>query len=42
MVTHGTPHLNGFRVSYAYVPPEELRRVLELVAVETRRQLSQS
>jgi hypothetical protein len=24
------------------VPPEELRRVLELVAVETRRQLSQS
>jgi 2-aminoadipate transaminase len=39
---HGTPHLNGFRVSYAYVPPEKLRRVLELVATEAGRLLSRS
>jgi 2-aminoadipate transaminase len=39
---HGTPHLNGFRVSYAYVPPEELRRALEIVAKEAVRLLAHS
>jgi len=36
----GEPHLNGFRVSYAYVPEPELRRALELVAHETKRALA--
>jgi DNA-binding transcriptional MocR family regulator len=35
----GEPHLNGFRVSYAYVPGAELRRALEVVAGETKRAL---
>ena len=39
---HGTPHLNGFRVSYAYVPPEELRKALEIVAREAASLLCQS
>jgi 2-aminoadipate transaminase len=39
---HGTPHLNGFRVSYAYLPAEELRRALELVGREAARLLGQS
>jgi GntR family transcriptional regulator/MocR family aminotransferase len=36
----GEPHLNGFRVSYAFVPAPELRRALEVVATETRRLLA--
>jgi DNA-binding transcriptional MocR family regulator len=39
---HGTPHLNGFRVSYAYLPPEKLRKSLELVAREAGRLLSRA
>lgn len=39
---HGTPHLNGFRVSYAYIPPAELRKALELVAKEAERLLARS
>jgi DNA-binding transcriptional MocR family regulator len=34
------PHLNGFRVSYAYLPEPELRRALELVAEEAKRALA--
>lgn len=33
----GEPHLNGFRVSYAYLPEAELRRALEAVAEESRK-----
>jgi DNA-binding transcriptional MocR family regulator len=36
----GEPHLNGFRVSYAFLPEAALRRALERVAVETKRLLS--
>jgi DNA-binding transcriptional MocR family regulator len=32
----GEPHLNGFRVSYAFHPPEVLRRGLEVLADELR------
>jgi DNA-binding transcriptional MocR family regulator len=32
----GEPHLNGFRVSYAFNKPEALRRGLEIVAEELR------
>ncbi len=39
---HGTPHLNGFRVSYAYVPEGDLVRALEVVATEARRLLEAS
>lgn len=39
---HGAPHLNGFRVSYAYLAPEPLRKALELVAGEAERLLSRS
>ena len=35
----GEPHLNGFRVSYAYLPESELRRALEIVAAEAKRLL---
>jgi DNA-binding transcriptional MocR family regulator len=35
----GEPHLNGFRVSYAYLGESELRRALEIIAEETRRLL---
>ncbi len=37
----GEAHLNGFRVSYAYVPEPELRRALERVAEEARRALAE-
>jgi DNA-binding transcriptional MocR family regulator len=37
---HDAPHLNGFRVSYAYVPPEKLRNALEIVAREASRLLA--
>lgn len=37
----GTPHLNGFRVSYAYLPEAKLERALGLVAAELRRVLAQ-
>jgi DNA-binding transcriptional MocR family regulator len=36
----GEPHLNGFRVSYAYVPEPELRRALAIIAEETRKLLT--
>jgi GntR family transcriptional regulator/MocR family aminotransferase len=36
----GAPHLNGFRVSYAYLSEADLRRGLELVAEEVRRALA--
>jgi GntR family transcriptional regulator/MocR family aminotransferase len=36
----GEPHLNGFRVSYAYVPEPALRGALEIVATEAKRLLS--
>jgi len=35
----GEPHLNGFRVSYAYLSETDLRRALEIVAAEVRRML---
>jgi len=35
----GEPHLNGFRVSYAYLGESDLRRGLEIVADEVRRVL---
>ncbi|HEV8551229.1 MAG TPA: PLP-dependent aminotransferase family protein [Polyangiaceae bacterium] len=35
----GEPHLNGFRVSYAFLDEATLRRALEIVAEETRRAL---
>ncbi|HEX6765079.1 MAG TPA: PLP-dependent aminotransferase family protein, partial [Polyangiaceae bacterium] len=35
----GEPHLNGFRVSYAFLPESELRRALEIVADEAKRLL---
>jgi len=35
----GEPHLNGFRVSYAFLSETDLRRALELVAEEARRML---
>ena len=38
----GVPHLNGFRVSYAYVPEPELRRALEIIAEEARKMIGQS
>jgi DNA-binding transcriptional MocR family regulator len=37
----GEPHLNGFRVSYAYLSEGDLRRALEIVAEETRRALNE-
>jgi GntR family transcriptional regulator/MocR family aminotransferase len=37
----GKPHLNGFRVSYAYLAEKELVRALEIVAEEARRALGQ-
>jgi GntR family transcriptional regulator/MocR family aminotransferase len=33
----GAPHLHGFRVSYAYLPPETLRGALQIVAEELAR-----
>jgi len=33
----GEPHLNGFRVSYAFHRPERLRRGLEILADELRK-----
>jgi DNA-binding transcriptional MocR family regulator len=36
----GEPHLNGFRVSYAFVPENDLRHALEIVASEAKRLLS--
>jgi GntR family transcriptional regulator/MocR family aminotransferase len=36
----GEPHLNGFRVSYAFVPEADLRRALEIVAAEAKRLLA--
>ena len=36
----GEPHLNGFRVSYAFLPEAELRRALEVVADEAKRLLA--
>jgi GntR family transcriptional regulator/MocR family aminotransferase len=36
----GEPHLNGFRVSYAFVPETDLRHALEIVADEAKRLLS--
>jgi DNA-binding transcriptional MocR family regulator len=38
----GKPHLNGFRVSYAYLSEPKLRRALEIVAEEARRALASS
>jgi DNA-binding transcriptional MocR family regulator len=35
----GEPHLNGFRVSYAFNPPDRLRRGLEVLADELRAML---
>lgn len=32
----GEPHLNGFRVSYAFLSESDLRRALELVSAEVR------
>ena len=32
----GEPHLNGFRVSYAFHPPEALRKALEILGEELR------
>lgn len=37
---HGEPHLNGFRVSYAYLSEEKLRLGLEIAAEEIRRTLA--
>ena len=37
----GEPHLNGFRVSYAYLNEADLRRALEIVAEEARRLLGE-
>ena len=34
----GAPHLHGFRVGYAFLPPEVLARSLEVVADAVRRQ----
>jgi DNA-binding transcriptional MocR family regulator len=36
----GEPHLNGFRVSYAFVPEAELVRALQIVAEEAKRLLA--
>ena len=36
---HGEPHLNGFRVSYAYLSEEKLRLALEIAAEEIRKAL---
>jgi GntR family transcriptional regulator/MocR family aminotransferase len=36
----GEPHLNGFRISYAFHPPETLRRGLEVLADELRAMLA--
>jgi DNA-binding transcriptional MocR family regulator len=36
----GEPHLNGFRVSYAFLPEADLRRGLEVVAEEAKRLLA--
>ena len=36
----GEPHLNGFRISYAFVPEADLRRALEVVADEAKRLLA--
>jgi 2-aminoadipate transaminase len=36
----GSPHLHGFRVSYAFLAPETLDRALELVAEAIREELS--
>jgi DNA-binding transcriptional MocR family regulator len=38
----GEPHLNGFRVSYAYVPEAELRAALTVIGEETRKLLARS
>jgi GntR family transcriptional regulator/MocR family aminotransferase len=38
----GEPHLNGFRVSYAFLPENELRRALEIVAAEAKRLFARS
>jgi len=38
----GEPHLNGFRVSYAFVPEADLRRALEVVADEAKRLLART
>jgi DNA-binding transcriptional MocR family regulator len=38
----GKPHLNGFRVSYAYLPEPKLRHALEIVAEEAKSALAQA
>jgi 2-aminoadipate transaminase len=34
---YGAPHLHGFRVSYAFLAPGDLRRALEMLSEEIRR-----
>jgi 2-aminoadipate transaminase len=36
----GEPHLNGFRISYAFIPEAKLRGALEVVAAETKELLA--
>jgi GntR family transcriptional regulator/MocR family aminotransferase len=38
----GQPHLNGFRVSYAYLPEAKLRHALEVVADEAKSALGRA
>ena len=38
----GKPHLNGFRVSYAYLPEPKLRHALEIVAEEAKSALARA
>jgi DNA-binding transcriptional MocR family regulator len=36
----GEPHLHGFRVSYAFLPPETLERAVEIVGTAIAEELS--